>query len=205
MHVQSELGEQVQVEAQPRPLDEVHSSFQITPYSPTVVHSSTAESCEAASVETAVVHATATESSSNKSPVTLRTASSCPSTPASSLFTIKEGHESHRQSTLTSVDGSKPSSPTASRIIDVEANHPQDTGVRCRFRSCNAYFEGATSESSPNVKRHLRRVHNCQPKVECGFVGCSVYCTRSDNRRRHWRGKHGKALIDRSRKRKLEE
>ncbi|KAL8873496.1 MAG: hypothetical protein Q9174_001052 [Haloplaca sp. 1 TL-2023] len=198
MLVQSNLGERAQVEAQQNRLSVAHSSFQITPYSSSNVRSTIAESDKAASVKSPVVQTTAAGSVSNKSPVKVPTATSCPSTPSSSLFSIKEGQESCLGSTSTSADGSKPSSPVALRVSQLEENRTEDsTQDRVRCPTCKGLFKG-------NLKRH-RHVHNGQPLRECPVDGCFSRCTRPDNLLKHMRLKHGIDSNGKSRKRKLEE
>lgn len=109
---------------------------------------------------------------SSESPIASMTASSCPSTPASSLFS---NQRAGRRSTFNStIDGSGTSSPTV--------------GVRCP--DCDFLFKGSPLDCRNNLKRHQRDIHTRKSKIRCTIGNCLADFTRSDNRLKHWRKAH---------------
>ncbi|KAL8638611.1 MAG: hypothetical protein Q9228_004252 [Teloschistes exilis] len=109
---------------------------------------------------------------SSESPIASLTASFCPSTPVSSLFS---NQRAGRRSTFNStIDGSGASSPTV--------------GVRCP--DCDFLFKGSPLDSRNNLKRHQRDIHTRKSMIRCTFKDCLVDFTRSDNLLRHRRKAH---------------
>lgn len=134
---------------------------------------------------------------SRESPVE---ASSCPSTPASSLFSNDRAGR-RRRTFNSSIDGSVISSPNSSNLSKTDDTVSHSICLRCP--DCDSPFRGSAVDCRNNLKRHQRAIHNRKSVFRCAIGTCLSKFTRSDNRLKHQKKQHGFEAQSIKKKRKV--